>query len=376
MTNMIHIISGDLWAGAEVQVFHTIFNLHRQYSFFSCVVIVFNDGILSSRLQEAGIKCIVIDETKNNGLKMLWVMCRWFVGLKPKIVHVHAYKEHIFGKLACLLSHSRAKIVRTFHGMSEPPKGLSFFRSLKPKVVHKIEKFFMKNCNIIAVSKDLEEFLSSSFPNASVTQIYNGMPVPEMDPSCIVRVRREYGIDARTFWIGSVARLEKIKNLEMLINVGNELKKNGISFKISIFGIGSQKEYLESRIAQNDLQNLVRLEGFEKDIMPVLMALDVFALCSFHEGLPMSLLEAMFAETPVVCTSVGGIKEVVTNNISGCLVPLNDVSAFCKAIIRVKEDITFRDKLISNAKKRVQDRFAIQNTNMKLKKFYNKIISK
>jgi len=375
MTNIIHIVSGDLWAGAEVQVFHTIFNLHRQHD-FSYMVIIFNDGILSRKLQEAGIRCMVFDESKLNGIKMLGIMTRCLHDLRPGVVHVHAYKEHIFGKLACLLSRSGAKIVRTFHGMSEPPRRLSFFRSLKSNLIHKIEKFFMKNCNIIAVSKDLEGFLSSSFPNASVTQIYNGMPVPEMDSSCIVRAREKYGINAGTFWIGSVARLEKIKNLEMLIDVGNELKDNGISFKISIFGVGSQKEHLQNRIAQNDLQSLVKLEGFEKDIMPVIMALDVFTLCSFHEGLPMSLLEAMFAETPVVCTSVGGIKELVTNNIFGCLVPVNDVSAFCKAIIRLKEDITFRDKLISNAKRRVQDRFSIQSSNSSLLKLYNKIITK
>ena len=375
MTDVIHIVSGDLWAGAEVQVFHTIFNLHSQHN-FSCVVIIFNDEILCSRLQRAGIKCIVIDEIKYNGIKMLWMISRWFVDLKPKIVHVHGYKEHIFGKLACLLSRSQAKIVRTFHGMSEAPKGLSFFRSLKSNVIHKIEKFFMKNCNIIAVSKDLEGYLSSSFPNASVTQIYNSMPAPEMDSSCIVKARKKYGIDDQTFWIGSIARLEKIKNLEMLIDVGNKLKDKGISFKISIFGVGPQKEYIENHIEQNNLQNLVNLEGFEKDIMPVLMGLDVFTLCSLHEGLPMSLLEAMFAETPVVCTSVGGIKEVVTDNHSGCLVPVHDVSAFCKAVIRLKEDKNFRDKLISNAKARVQDRFSIQNTNMKLVKFYNKIMTK
>jgi len=375
MTDIIHIVSGDLWAGAEVQVFHTVFNLHRQHD-FSYAVIIFNDGILSRKLQEAGIRCMVLDESKLSGIKMLGIMTRCLHDLRPDVVHVHAYKEHIFGKLACLLSRSRAKIVRTFHGMSEPLKGLPFFKSLKSNVVHKIEKYFMQNCNIIAVSKDLEESLSSSFPNASVTQIYNGMPVPKMDSSSIVRAREEYDIDARTFWIGSVARLEKIKNLEMLIDVGNELKKNGMSFKISIFGIGSQKEHLQNLIAQNDLQKQVKLEGFEKNIMPVLMGLDVFTLCSFHEGLPMSLLEAMFAETPVVCTSVGGIKEVVTNNISGCLVPVNDVSAFCKAIIRVKDDITFRDKLIDNAKRKVQDRFSIQNSNISLLKFYNKIISK
>ena len=90
----------------------------------------------------------------------------------------------------------------------------------------------------------------------------------------------------------------------------------------------------------------------------------------------MSLLEAMFAETPVVCTSVGGIKEVVTDNISGCLVPVNDVSAFYKGIIRLKEDITFRDKLISNAKRRVQDKFSIQSSNVSLLEFYNRIITK
>ena len=180
MMDIVHIISGDLWAGAESQVFHTLSDFSEN-SRLSYAVILFNNSILAKKLQETGIKCFVIDETKYNGFMMLFKMSVLLKRLSPKIVHVHAYKEHLLGKTACMLSNTNAHIVRTFHGMSEVPAGLSFFKNLKSNIIHMVERFFMRNCNLIAVSKDLEKILSLKFPNAFVTQIYNGLPEYEIN---------------------------------------------------------------------------------------------------------------------------------------------------------------------------------------------------
>jgi len=374
MIEVVHIISGDLWAGAEVQVFHTLCDLKNE-STYRFSVILFNNDVLAEKLQTNGINSVILNEEDNNGLVLLWKLILLIRQIRPAIVHVHAYKEHIIGKFACILANVKTKFVRTFHGTSEAPKGLPFIKGLKSNIVHKIEKYLMQNCNIIAVSKDLEEFISSNYPNAFVTQIYNGMPVydEKVAFSNSKITRKEYDIDDKTLWIGCVARLEEIKNIEMLIEAGKELQKSYVNFRISIFGEGPLKSSLERKIVENNLQELIKLEGFVQQILPILEALDVFVLCSLHEGLPMSILEAMAVGTPVICTSVGGMKEIVTDNYSGLMVPSNNASALSHKINMLQKNRTVKRQLIINAKNEIKQKFNIENTNKKLLQLYQTI---
>ena len=160
----------------------------------------------------------------------------------------------------------------------------------------------------------------------------------------------------------------------MLINAGIKLKELGIDFRISVYGEGSLRYVLQDKINQNNLENNIFLEGFVDDIMPVISSFDLFVLCSLHEGLPMSLLEAMFAKVPVICTSVGGMKEIVTDRETGLLVPSNDAQALYEAIIELKNNPILKDRLRKNAKIEVEKNFLIKNTNKKLEMFYHNLI--
>jgi glycosyltransferase involved in cell wall biosynthesis len=374
--DILHIISGDLWAGAEVQAFHTLSDLQKQKK-ADFAVILFNDGILRQKLRDNGIETTIIDENKHNALAMALIMTRLICKMKPTIIHVHAYKEHILGQIANLLTFNRGTMVRTYHGLSDVPKGLSVIKHIQASIMYGIEKWFLNlgsNVYIIAVSKDLQHYLKRSFPKATITQIYNG--IPRIDKGYIDKkeIRDAYGVREGTFWIGAFARLAKPKNLGLLIDAGKDLMSRGHDFKISIFGEGPLKQKLQEQIDQNNLQNYVKLEGFKLDIVPILASIDLFVLCSLHEGLPMSLLEAISLEVPVVCTDVGGIKEIITQNHSGFLVPSNDHNELTEAIQKLIKNETLRDKFASNAKKIIEQAFYVDDTNKKLVDLYHAIL--
>jgi glycosyltransferase involved in cell wall biosynthesis len=376
MVKVCHIISGDLWAGAEAQAFHTLSDLQKQKK-ADLAVILFNDGILRQRLRDNGIETIVIDENKHNALVMAMILTRLICKMRPAIIHVHAYKEHILGQIANMLNFNRSTMVRTFHGLSDVPKGLSLIKHIQSSIMYRIEKWFLNlgsNLYIIAVSQDLQNFLKRSFPKATIMQIYNG--IPRIDKKLINKkeIRSEYGVREDTFWIGTFARLAKPKNLGLLIDAGKELRLQGNDFRISIFGEGPLKQKLQTQIDQNNLQDHVKLEGFKINIIPMLASIDLFVLCSLHEGLPMSLLEAISLEVPVVCTDVGGIKEVITQNHSGLLVPSNDHHRLTEAINKLIKNEALRDKFTSNAKKVVEQAFYVDNTNKKLIDLYHDIL--
>ncbi len=371
---VLHIISGDLWAGAEAQVYNTLIDLAEDNKFSSCIIL-FNNRMLARRIKEAGLQYFIVDESRYRFVSFVKKVASVIDNFMPDILHVHAYKEHIVGALACKILKFKPQIVRTVHGITRRPKRIGLVKSLKYITVHKIEQFLVKSSSVIAVSKDLKEKLQTQYPNLKITIIYNGLKHIEITRKRKNEIRENYNVSLGTFWIGTAARLEEIKNLDMLIKVGALLKDSDIDFKISIFGEGSLKKILQEKIDQKNLCDFVVLEGFISEIHPVIASLDLFTLCSIHEGLPMSLLEAMSLNVPVVCSKVGGMKEVIEDHHSGLLLDLNDVNGFYEAFQKIMTDKSLRDKMVVNANLKINEEFSINSTNKKLKSLYIKNIT-
>jgi glycosyltransferase involved in cell wall biosynthesis len=375
--SILHVISGDLWAGAEVQVFESLKEIKNKAN-FNVEVVVFNDGILFQELKQVGYDPFLIQESQKSGFQMIKEMTSIIKKIRPEIIHVHAYKEHIFGQMAVYLAKISCKLVRTFHGMSEVPKLISFKKKVKSTFIHQIERYLLSRSEnyIIAVSEDLKKYLTSAYPKAKITRIYNGISVEKKKVISKNSVRSKYNVAKDVFWIGTLARLAEPKNLEMLFYVGKELKSKNIKFVISIFGIGPLENILRQKIHEEELQGYVRMEGFIQNVTPVLKSFDLFVLSSIHEGLPISLLEAVSLEIPVVCTDVGGIREVISDQNSGLLVPSNSVGDFVDAILTLYNDKKLAVNFAKNAKINFEKIFAIEKTNSELLKFYTSLIKK
>lgn len=283
---ILHIISGDIWAGAAVQVFHMVSVLSRSGRFYVFCA-VFNDGILRRNLEKMKVKTILLDETRLNSFRMLLKIKKLIRAEKPDIIHVHAVKEHFLGKASTILAHQGIPIVRTVHGDRSVPEGLALRKYIRSRIAVGLDNFMIGNMAdaVIAVSKDMERKFFEHRIWGKVYQIYNAVNTNEFDYEDNLRaVREKYQVNDH-FWIGTAARLVEVKNQQVLIEAGKHLLGKGIPFKISIFGNGPLKHDLERLIQKYELGDRVFLHGFEPEIHPVLNALDVFVLCSLNEGL-------------------------------------------------------------------------------------------
>lgn len=92
------------------------------------------------------------------------------------------------------------------------------------------------------------------------------------------------------------------------------------------------------------------------------MASDVFVLSSNWEGVPLTLLEAMGYGTPVVCTAVGGIPDVIEHGVSGLLVPSGEVDCLVQSIFKIFTNNLFASSLACNAQKKFKQFYSITNT--------------
>lgn len=372
---ILHIISGDLWAGAEVQVYHTLSFLNRDKK-IELVCILFNSGILKEKLEGLNIKTIVLDESKGSSFSLLHRLIRAVHEIKPHLIHVHRIKEHLFSKISSMVEWNSVPIVRTVHGSRIASRKLPLIQFLKSSFSVKLDNVLIKYFAdaIIAVSKDMEREFINLKVRGNLYQIYNSVNTENLICDTNTgEIRKRYGAE-NLFWIGTAVRLVEVKNLPMLIEAGKHLEKNNIPFKISIFGEGPLKKELQECIENNNLVGKVELRGFEYNIEPIIKSLDVFVLSSHHEGLPMSLLEAMILKTPIVCTSVGGMAEIINDGVNGLLVPSNDSRSLAEALIKIYGSRDMALRLTENARKTIEDDFSLSQTTESLCNIYRQLI--
>jgi glycosyltransferase involved in cell wall biosynthesis len=153
------------------------------------------------------------------------------------------------------------------------------------------------------------------------------------------RVRTELGVEARRVVI-TIANLRADKDHPNLFDAAESVLARHDDVVFLAIGQGQLEEELRADLASRGLGDRFRMLGHQEDPIRFLVAADVFALASRHEGLPVSLLEAMAAGLPAAVTAVGGIPEVVTDGVDGRLVPPADPQALAAAIEVLLDPVT------------------------------------
>lgn len=373
----LHVISGDMWAGAEAQVYYTVRELSR-LSRHQITCLVFNDGELYNRLKDIHIETVLLDEKLNNNIQLIVEIIKYIKILRPELIHVHAVKEHFLIKMALLLKRYTIPIMRTVHGARKAPENLPFKKMIRSNSVVALDNYLITHASegLIAVSSNLKEEFIRSGAKGCIFPIPNAIDITDYDlPVDAMKIRQKFSIKG-SYWIGTAARLAEPKNLSMLIRAAEIIKKKGCSFALSIFGQGPLRQELRNLIDDLSLSDQVILHGFESDIIPIIKSFDVFVLCSVHEGLPMVLLEAFALRTPVVGTNVVGINEVVINGDNGLLVPLNDHAALAESILLLCKDRVMAEKLADSGNDMVQETFSIKKIIAQVDNAYTQLKNK
>ncbi len=126
---------------------------------------------------------------------------------------------------------------------------------------------------------------------------------------------------------------------------------------LMLVGDGTERAALEKQAASLGIRDRVTFCGTRRDLGNLLPAMDIFALPSLWEGLPLALILAMGAARPVVATRIAGIPEVVVDGENGLLVPPGDVAAIGTALARLCADPAERSRMGGAAREAVRDRF-------------------
>jgi glycosyltransferase involved in cell wall biosynthesis len=137
-----------------------------------------------------------------------------------------------------------------------------------------------------------------------------------------------------------------------------------------IIGAGEEKKNIQALIKENGMENRIILVGAVDEAREYLKAFDIFLMSSVKEGLPFAILEAGFAEVPVISTSVGAIPEVVQNLETGLLIHPARPLQIKNALIYMEEHPEIERTMARALKKRVAETFNFEAVSKKIKELY------
>ena len=257
---------------------------------------------------------------------------------------IHGHYLFPAGAAACEVgSKHKIKTYVTAHGsdMFEMYKKQSFMRPTIKKVLKKADVVF-------AVSNALkQEILATGVDGIDAkTRLYwNSVDIDKFSADN-ENLLENHGKPIVLF----VGNIIKRKNVNLILEAK---KQSSQDFELVVVGDGPLKKDLESKVENENISD-VRFLGSRSDVENIIPGCDVLVLPSFSESFGLVLIEALACGKPVIGSNVGGISEIITDDV-GLLIDPNDSSTLARAIDKVIGDEEFRQNLASNARKRAID---------------------
>lgn len=350
---VLHIASGDLWAGAEVMLCDLAIAQSRMAG-IKVAVFLLNDGRLARALRDAGVEVVLAPESSLNLLQLVQ-RCRATIRRqRAEIIHSHRIKEDIIGALAAATSRPRALCVRTVHGVDEAQR-----TTLKARLSAAMHRLITRGgfARTFAVSRPLALQLAAA-GGAGVTHIANGIALEKFaEHGATHRARKGFVM------IGIVGRLVPVKRVDIFLRTAQLLSaQHPGRYRFVIHGEGPEEDSLRALAAGAGLDAVVSFAGFSADILAQMSQLDLLLLCSDSEGLPMVILEAMALGVGVVAAAVGEIPEVLDGGRCGTLVHQQEAEHYARAIERVHAAPAHLQQMILAARERVQQHYSVESS--------------
>ncbi|HJX26582.1 MAG TPA: glycosyltransferase [Thermoanaerobaculia bacterium] len=218
-------------------------------------------------------------------------------------------------------------------------------------------------------------------PADRIRLIRNGIRLDVFAPSTAgAELRRELGIPQEALVVGAVGHLRAEKNFVRLLDACAALGPDASPDRpvhVLIVGGGEELSRLEERAARPDLHGRVHLAGYRSDPQRLYRAMDVFAITSDTEQMPVCLLEAMASALPVVSTDVGDIKAVLPAEQERWLATLDGAAtarALAGRIAELARDPETRRRLGALNRQRVEERFSFEAMLSTYREIYHEVL--
>jgi glycosyltransferase involved in cell wall biosynthesis len=318
---------------------------------FDVVVAAHGDGPVLDAARSTGARFVPLRHVRRplnpwRDLLGLLELLRLLRQERPHLVHVNSAKAAALGRLAAWLAGVPIRVY-TVHGWAFLAHG-----GLAAAAYRWVERALRPLTTVtVCVSENERQagLAARACDERTTIVIRNGVNT---------RALQVAGPKTATARLVMVGRLQAPKDPITLLRALALLP--ALELEAVLVGDGPERSAVEEEIRRLGLGSAVRLLGERTDVPELLATADVFVLSTWSEGLPLSVLEAMAAGLPVIASNVGGIPELVSDGVSGVLVPPGDPDALAEAIERLVGDRFLAQKLGHAGRRRVAESFDLE----------------
>ncbi|HLA83932.1 MAG TPA: glycosyltransferase family 4 protein [Thermoguttaceae bacterium] len=361
---VLHVINGEHYAGAE-RVQDTLALGLAEHGFevsFACL----KPGRFEPMRRAKDAPLYDVSMRSRLDLRSVGRLARLLRRGRFALVHTHNPRTAMIGSLAA--AWRGVPLVHHVHTQTREEVDDNRLRRFSALIER---RSLARARGLISVSESISRYLRDhGYDGRRIWLVPNGVPAPRELP---VRSR-----PAGAWTLGVLALFRPRKGLEVILRAMAELRQAGIAARLRVVGPFDTPGYEQSvrRLASDlGLAEQVDWLGFRADVHDELRRMDVFVLPSvLSEGMPMSVLEAMGAGTPVVATRVDGVTDVVRDGEDGLLAAPGDASDLARVLAAVVRGEVDCDRMRRNAHRRQAEAFSDRSMAAGVAKVYREVI--
>lgn len=335
--------------GTERLVIETVRRLRLRHPMAVCCLD--DEGAWAEELRKDGIQVVSLGRRPGFHPLLGREIAAAARRLDARVLHCHHYSPFIYGCLARAFN-PRLRVLFTEHGrFAEGPPSAK--RRLANAVFSRVPH------RVCVVSADLERHMAAEgFRKHAIEIVANGVePGAVPDRAARHDARALLGLDDDAFVVGTVGRLDPVKDLPTLITAFRQFSAARPLARLVIVGDGSLRTELQ-HLASGSAA--IQFAGHRSDARHLVAAFDAYVSSSIFEGMSLTILEAMAAGRPVVATRVGGTPEIVVDGETGILVQPRDPAGLAQALLRLSSDPSGARAMGLAGRARVCERFTLE----------------
>jgi len=369
---MIDLFEGR--GGTENHLTYLVRYLDRER--FSPCVVVFDlrPNRLVESIEEARIPVLHIPVGRyytGNALAKALVLRGVIREKKIDIVQTFHFKSDTYGAVAAHLAGVR-HLVSSKRDTGDLKSRLHFF-------IHKYVNRYIDNYIFVADAVGRIVIEREKITRGRFKTIYNGVDLKRFQPAApeaVIGRRRELGIGADDFVVGTVAWFRREKNYDVFFDAIESMSRKIKNIKVVVVGGDNLLEFYKARIRKTGLQNHVLFAGPCDDVRRYLTVLDVACLVpGRNEGFSNSILEKMATGLPLVVSRVGGNAEAIKHQYNGFVIPPNDSGALADALLQLYRNPELRRTMGRRSRQRAEEKFSLRKMIRQHEEYYEEIMN-
>lgn len=291
------------------------------------VLCVERPGTLALRAAELGARVVCASKPRGFRPDHVAQIAGLLRALRPDVVHTHQIGALFYVGPAARRA-GVPLVVHTEHGKQ-------YAANWRRRIVGRLAGRFTRRyyCVSADIAREVREY--RIVPPGKVVIVPNGIDVERFARGESGDLRRELGISPDAPVIGTVGRLSEVKRQDVLIRAFARIAPRRPAARLLLVGDGPQRAGLADLATRIGVHDNVIFAGYQERPEEFLQVMDLFALTSRSEGMPLAILEAWAAGLPVVASRVGGVPELVADGRTGLLFPAADDEALATHLDRL-----------------------------------------